>query len=310
MLSLHTNTKILLVYGGSGNEAEISIKTKNGIRKALDELGFANVEEYNFDADAIAILQNKKPDIVFNAMHGKWGEDGCLPMLCDFLKIPYTHSGYTTSNIAINKELTKEIAKSIGIKICSSQVIAKSAVLNGNYDTSVKSFIKPYSQGSSRCAFIIKQNEKLSAEQLRQIEDNDEQFYIMEEFFDGVAIDVAVFRNKVLGAVEVVPKNEFYDFEAKYTKGMSDYFVPPRINSFVLQEILNATERLHNTIDAKYISRSDFIVSGDDYRFLEINTHPGMTETSLVPKIASYFDISYSQIVKELLNNASYTEYK
>ena len=298
---------VCVVFGGNGKEREVSISSASSIVSTLKHLNY-KVSELDFNENFINDITKINPDVVFNAMHGTWGEDGTLPTILNFLKIPYTHSGRKASIIAMNKEFIKQIAKSLNIKINPSYIYTKEQILTNNFKKFEKTFIKPCSEGSTvGCVRLFEK--ELSSEQKNIISSVEDNFFLVEEFFEGVEVSIAVFKNKAIGGVEIAPKNGYYDYFSKYTKGQTEYFIPPRISSTMLQELQEVALKIHNTIEAKDVSRSDFLIKNEEYRFLEINTHPGFTATSLVPKIATYNKISFAEILKSLIEKANFEPY-
>lgn len=299
---------ICLVFGGSGIEREVSITSASYINNALLELGY-KVTKLDFDENFIENITKIKPDLVFNAMHGMYGEDGTLPTLLNFLKIPYTHSGRQASIIGINKEITKQMAKSGGFSIISSNIYTKKQILEGTFKSFKKSFLKPCFEGSTLGCFAFNEETGLSQKDLQTLKSIPTDLFLIEEFYEGIEVTIAVLQEKAIGGIEIIPISGMYNYEAKYTKGKTEYFTPPRIDRDVLQQLMHVAESMHKMISAKTVSRSDFLVNGKDYRFLEINTHPGFTETSLVPKAASAIGITFKDLVDLLIKDASYEAY-
>jgi D-alanine-D-alanine ligase len=300
--------RVCLLFGGNGSEREVSICSSRAVLSSLLKLGYI-VTELDFGENFISDIQKLNPDVVFNSMHGLFGEDGSVPLILDFLKIPYTHSGASASKIAFNKALTKNIAFSLGIPILKSNIYSKKQILSGEYEAFQNSFLKPCSQGSTIGCFKFSGSEGLKKEALENIKEVPDNFFLIEEYQEGIEVAIAILQNKAIGGVEIRPKSGFYDYEAKYTKGQTDYFVPPRIPKNLMDRLLSDSEKLHNTIGASCISRVDAIVKEEDYKFLEINTHPGFTATSLVPQVASHIGISFTQTIQILLENAGFKSY-
>jgi D-alanine-D-alanine ligase len=296
--------KIMVLCGGGDVEGEVSIKTADGVCKSLTNL------EYKFTKCIFSQeifkdeLQRVKPDIVFNAMHGRWGEDGIIPKILDYEQILYTHSNYKSSSIGINKLITLQIANSIGIPtvensfLVTKEQLLKGLVLNKKLldSENKKIILKPNSQGSSvGCYFFEKQSVKsnngilkLSDDQQAFVTQNTEDFYILEDCFDGFEFTCGIFNDKIVGEIRITPKQEgFYNYKAKYTYGETTYDTRPKIDEKILAQIKQNAIDIHKTIKANFISRSDFLISHDqkNYVFLEINTHPGLTQTSLIPKM-------------------------
>lgn len=299
---------VCLVYGGGGTEREVSILSSKAILKALLALGF-KVTELDFDGDFIPNITKIKPDVVFNGMHGTYGEDGVLPTILDFLKIPYTHSGRDASIVGMNKSFAKEIAKTLGIPVLDSKIYTKNQILSGEFEVFSTSFLKPLSEGSTLGCIKFTKKDGLTEEDLSIIGSIDGNFFLIEEFCPGREVTIAILGEKVIGGVEIVPKSGRYDYASKYTKGATDYFVPPRVPDSMFAKLSDAASEMHNTIGALSVSRSDFLIKDDAYYFLEINTHPGFVETSLAPKVCAFVGISFEETVRFLVEDASFKPY-
>jgi|GEM_PF-577838 len=294
--------KIMLIYGGGDVEGDVSVNSAKNVKASLVRLGY-NFAEHVFNPQTLkSDLAAYKPDIVFNAMHGKWGEDGILPKILDYENIAYTHSGFAPSLMGINKMWTYEIAKSLGIKTPQNRsLVSKWHLLdNGfvckNTERAGKMIIKPNSQGSSIGCYFVEKADIIAANgvvKLHQnaknfIKTNSEQFYIVEDAFDGFELTSGIFNNKNIGSIKISPKVEgFYNYTAKYTVGQTVYEVNPLIKTELIKQIEADTLAMHKAIGANFVSRCDFLVNTNqtDYVFLEINTHPGLTQTSLIPKM-------------------------
>lgn len=300
------NLKIGIVFQENTAEAKVAQATKNGIVQAMKNLGLDFVE-IPFTRNFVDDTKTHKIDLIFNAMHGKYGEDGYIQTILNSLKIPYTHSGVEASQIAMNKILTNLYAKSCNIPVNESVVIHKNDILSSNYSISKKSVIKPITGGSSVATFILEQDQVLSDPQLEEVKNfTDSNFFMIEEFFAGNEIAVGILNEKVIGTCKIVPAEEFYSYNAKYSSKATIYEAPAQISETMREKLHSDALKLYNAIGACAISRVDFICTETDYRLLEINTHPGMTATSLIPKIGAYNGISYEQIVENLIQNAKF----
>jgi len=299
---------IAVLMGGWNSEREVSLASGEAVYNALVELGYL-VTKIDFDRNIVNQLNDIKPDVVFNALHGRYGEDGRVQGLLDILNIPYTHSGIIASAISMDKVLTSKLCSASGINSPQFIVIKKGDPNNKKiiFETIGKPFvIKPINEGSSVGVQVVLENINFD------IDNFDWQFgdeMIVEKYIAGQEIQVAIMDNKALGAIEVRPKKLFYDYECKYKAGMTDYIMPAEIAKDKYQELLDLALKCHKTVGCSGISRVDFILnnknSGDNqFYFLEINTHPGFTPTSLVPKIAKYQGISFADIVRYLVVNA------
>jgi len=300
--------KIIVLCGGWNSEREVSLRSGEGVYQALIKLGY-NAEKVDFSHQIFEDLKRIKPDIVFNSLHGQYGEDGRIQGVLDILEIPYTHSGLIASAVCMDKILTR--------KICSLENVAspKYKILNKGEDEENKQkffeigkpfVIKPINEGSSVGVEVILPNSKFDFSEFKwQYGDQ----MILENYLAGQEIHVAIMDGKALGAIEVRPHGLFYDYNCKYTAGMTDYIMPAEISAEKYAEVLKLSEACYKAIGCRGISRVDFILNnknfGDNlFHLLEINTHPGFTPTSLVPKIAKHVGIQFEDIVEFLIKTA------
>ena len=255
-------------------------------------------------------IQEVKPDVILNALHGQYGEDGRIQGFLDILNIPYTHSGITASAICMDKILTRKICETVGVHSPRYEILKKGedAKNNEKLISFGKPFvIKPINEGSSVGVEVILSNMPFDISKY-EWKYGDE--IILEKYLAGQEIQVAVMDNKALGAIEIRPKGLFYDYECKYTTGMTDYIMPAEISAEKYAKILDLAEKSHKVVGCSGVSRVDFILNnkdGGDNKFylLEVNTHPGFTPTSLVPKIAAHAGITFEEIVEYLVKSAS-----
>ena len=302
------NKNIAVLLGGWNSENKVSRSSGEAVLQALKELGYKKVTKIEFDRDIAKTLAELKPDIVFNALHGKFGEDGKIQGLLDILDIPYTHSGVLQSSLCMNKVVFRKICKAYDILVPQFDILKKGQNKNNQeiINKIKKPFvIKPVDEGSSVGVEVILEDMDFD------ISNYDWKYgdeIIIEKYIKGKELQVAVIDNKAVGSVEVRPKYHlFYDYESKYTAGMTDYIIPPEIDSKKNQELLDLGLKCHQMVGCKDISRVDFMLNEADNKIylLEINTHPGFTLLSLVPKIAKNAGISFNDIVEYLVNNAS-----
>lgn len=294
--------------GGWNSEREVSLRSGEAVFEALTRLGY-NAVKIDFSRKIFEQLQQEKPDIIFNALHGQYGEDGRIQGVCDILQIPYTHSGLLASAICMDKVLTNKICATAGVKVPQYHIIKRGEeALNAKKIAEIgKQFVvKPIAEGSSVGVEVILENMFFDLANFSW-KYGDEM--IVEKYIAGQEIQVAVMNGKALGAIEVRPKKLFYDYECKYTPGMTTYVMPAEISAEKYAEILDLAQRCHKVVGCEGISRIDFILNnknGGDAQFylLEVNTHPGFTATSLVPKIAKYAGISFEEICEFLIKTA------
>ena len=295
--------KVMLIYGGISSEREISIISSKGI---YDSLIKNDYEVTKVDADELLEEQiNKiKPDVIFNALHGYWGEDGQVQSIIEKTKIPYTHSGVESSRVAMDKSMSGERFINNRILYPKTELIHLNELLS--YDGFAYPFVlKPRNDGSSVGVSIIKNSldkEKyiLANSHLKEV--------LAQEFIKGKEIQVAVIGNQAIGSIEIVPKNEFYDYESKYfDSGGTQHILPPRISKKEKELVEKIALHTHKLLKCKGISRSDFILDDESKEFylLELNTQPGMTPTSLVPEIAKAEGIEFDKLINWILNDAS-----
>ncbi|MBR5130614.1 MAG: D-alanine--D-alanine ligase [Alphaproteobacteria bacterium] len=302
--------RVAVLMGGISSEREISLRSGQGVLQALNEAGYSAFPidlTHNLD-EFVHILMREKPDVVFNALHGKYGEDGCVQGVLNLLKIPYTHSGVAASAIAMNKRLAKKIARDVGLTVANETMIVKGDIIDGD-PLPMPYVVKPNDEGSSVGVFIIKtQTEK--NKMLKQW--SFERPVMMEEYIPGIEISVAVSDEKAFGVVEIVPLEGFYDFTNKYAQGATEHIIPARIPQKIYDEAMQQALLLHKELGCRGVSRSDFRYDNAKGKerlvFLEINTNPGMTPISLVPELAKYQGLSYKDLVVWLVERAKCDE--
>lgn len=305
---VNKDAKIAVLCGGMSSEAEVSMRSGKGCYEALQRLGFKNSEMVVVDKDIAQTLKEGKYDYAFNALHGKYGEDGCIQGILEILRIPYTGCGVMASSMCMNKEFTKRI-----LSTCPDIPMAKSAfvrkgedVLDKTKDLKYPLFTKPVCEGSSFGMTKVDKPEDLQEAYNIAVKYNDD--VLIEEFIDGFFVTVGVlecsgeaFATEIL---EIRPKNEWYDFEAKYTSGMSDFIVPANLSEEVTKYVKEVAVKAHETAGCKGVSRVDFMMKDNIPYLLEINTSPGMTATSDLPAQAKAMGISYDELVLLILNSA------
>lgn len=302
------NAKIAVLCGGMSSEAEVSMRSGKGCFDALQRLGYKNSEMVVVDKDIANKLKCGNFDYAFNALHGKYGEDGCIQGVLEILQIPYTGCGVMASSLCMNKEYTKRI-----LSTNKNIIMAKSAFVRKGDDLFEKTkdltyplFVKPVSEGSSFGMSKVDKAEDLKSAYETAIKYNDD--VLIEEFIDGFFVTVGVlekdgkaFATEIL---EIRPKTEWYDFEAKYTTGMSEFICPARLSKEVTERVKQAAVEAFETAGCRSVSRVDFMMKDDVPYVLEINTSPGMTVVSDLPAQAKAMDIDYDNLVQLILNSA------
>lgn len=292
---------VALLKGGLSSEREVSLSSAKGIKAALDKLGY-KVTEIDVTRNIANDLQEIKPDIAFNALHGTYGEDGCIQGVLEFLGIPYTHSGVRASSVGMDKPLAKYIFAGCGILCPEGQVadiedILKKDIMPRPY------VLKPISEGSSVGVVIVNHQNRIEREWLLP---NHKQ-YIIEKYIPGLELSCAVLDGQALGVIEVKPKQGFYDYTNKYTDNKSDHIMPAQIANDVYEQVKLVSEKAYKILGCRGVARADFRYDheGDGQVYLlEINTHPGMTPLSLVPEIARYVGIEFEEIIDRLVKGA------
>ena len=299
--------KILILAGGFSKEREISLKTAKGVFNQIKKKYNVKICEPN--GNLIRNLKSFKPNVVFNALHGRYGEDGYIQSLLESEKIKYTHSGVLSSSIAIDKEISKNIFIKNNIltpkyfKFKFNQFIKKSG-LKKKVKSRLKFpvVIKPFNEGSSVEVYIC--SEKNFLKNLNKLSPYKE--IMIEKYIPGREIQVAIMGTRKLGAIELVPRRKFYDYEAKYNvKSKTKHIIPVKINKKKMKEVLNIALKAHKTIGCRGVTRSDFKFYKNKFYLLEINTQPGMTSLSLVPEIAKFNNISFLNLIDWIINDAS-----
>ena len=298
--------KILILSGGISKERLISLDTGFQVAKELKKNGYKiKISEPNNNLEKN--IKEFKPSVIFNALHGQFGEDGYIQTILEQYQIPYTHSGPIASSIAMDKEISKKIF--INNKINTPKFIKysfdkKSTKLIEKINDKLKFpvVVKPINEGSSVNVYIC--TKKNITKILKSMESYKE--VMIEEFIAGREIQVAIMGNKKLGAIELKPKRKFYDYDAKYnTNAKTQHIIPVEISRNKLNEVMNMALKAHKVIACRGVSRSDFKFYRNKFYLLEINTQPGMTKLSLVPEIAVYKGISFIKLIEWILKDAS-----
>ena len=298
--------KILIISGGISKERLISLDTGRQVANELKKNGYKIlISEPN------GILKNNikkfKPDVIFNALHGQFGEDGYIQSILESFKIPYTHSGVIASSIAMDKEISKKIF--IKKKINTPKFFTYSYDLKNNdlikkirRGLKFPVVIKPLNEGSSINVYIC--NVKNVIKILNSIKSYKK--VMIEEFIGGREIQVAIMGNKKLGAIELKPKRKFYDYQAKYNaNSKTKHIIPVNLSNKKLEKVMNTALKAHKAIGCKGVTRSDFKYKNGKFYLLEINTQPGMTKLSLVPEIAAHKGISFIKLIEWILKDAT-----
>jgi len=301
--------RILIVAGGYSNEREISIKTAKSVYSELIKNKKYILRIREPDGNFIKELRLFKPNIVLNLLHGRYGEDGYLQAILESEKINYTHSGVLSSSLAIDKELSKKIF--LKNKILTPRYIK--FIFSKNFEKkkiiqiiqkklNFPVVIKPINEGSSVNVFIC--NKSNLIKNLLKLKNYGE--ILIEKYIPGREIQVAILGKRKLGAIELVPKRKFYDYQAKYNKSAkTKHIIPVNISKMNYDKVTNIALRAHKLLKCRGVTRSDFRFYKNKFYLLETNTQPGMTSLSLVPEIARYKNISFNNLVEKILDDAS-----
>ncbi|MGB6086132.1 D-alanine--D-alanine ligase [Parvibaculum sp.] len=299
---------VAVLKGGWSAEREVSLVSGRGCAEALKARGY-RVTEIDVGRDIADQLLSLKPDVAFNALHGRWGEDGCVQGLLEILGIPYTHSGVLASALAMHKERAKQVFRSAGLPVAEGIVVPRAQAALGHV-MDPPYVIKPVSEGSSVGVFIVREGDNRPPEELTSPEWNLGEEVMAERYIAGRELTCAVMGEEVLGVTEIVATTQFYDYEAKYKTGGSRHIIPAPIDADTYAEVQRVTLAAHKALGCRGVSRADFRF--DDTRpgkseliLLEVNTQPGMTPTSLVPELAGLAGYSYGDLVSWMVEDAS-----
>ena len=300
---------IVVLMGGLSGERKISFLSGKACSQALKKKGY-KIKELDARGYFVEKLKKLKPKVVFNALHGKYGEDGFTQIILESLKIPYTHSGVLSSYLAMDKELSRLIFKKNKINVPKYFLLQKD--YKWEFDRKIKNkkikfpiVIKPINEGSSLGVFICK-NRTQFIRNYKKLK-NEYDRILVEEYIPGKEIQVAVMGNKALGAIEIAPRRKFYDYTAKYfASAKTKHIMPATLSQKKYKEVLMLARRAHKLLKCKGITRSDFRFFKNRFYLLEVNTQPGMTKLSLVPEIAKYCGISFEDLIVWMVKDASY----
>ena len=301
------NTKIGVLMGGPSSEAEVSRRSGKNVYKALQNLGYKNAQLIEVDENIAKTLRDKDIEVVYNAMHGRFGEDGCIQGMLEVMGIPYTGCGVMASAVCMNKEYTKNILKEAGIPLIKSVLVRKGE----DYKEKIKDLkypfmLKPVSEGSSIGMYKVNTPEEM--EECFQKSAQHGQDVMVEEYVTGKSLTVGVLEDgDRMFATEILEfrtKTEWYDYEAKYTEGLTEFIIPAELSQEMTQKVKTIAVEAFKACDCKGVSRVDFMVKGNEAYVLEVNTSPGMTDLSDLPAQSKAMGIDYDTIVQIILNGA------
>ncbi len=296
---------VAVLMGGWSAEREVSLSSGTACAEALKRSGY-KVTSIDVDRNIAATLNTVRPDVCFNALHGRYGEDGTIQGLLEILSIPYTHSGVLASALAMDKPAAKTLFADAGLKCAGGKVMSRKEILGGG-DYPAPLVIKPLNEGSSVGVTILLENENRTLKDVPWEFGNE---VLVETYIPGREIQVAVMGDEPLGAVEIRPLGRFYDYEAKYTSGKAEHLMPAPLEKEQYDEVMQMALTAHQVLECRGVSRADFRFDDTpggtgEFYILETNTQPGMTELSLVPEIAGYAGISFEDLVRWMVEDAT-----
>ena len=312
---MNKDLHVVVLMGGWSAERDVSLTSGKGIVEALKERGWSNITPVDMDHNIAAVLAELRPDVVFNALHGTPGEDGTVQGLLDLMQIPYTHSGLTASAVAIDKELTKAVLVPHGIRMPTGRIVRSETLYEG--DPMARPYVlKPVNEGSSVGVAIVTDEGNYGKPISSKAEGPWMHFerLLAEPFIKGRELTVAVLGGEALCVTELQPKAGFYDYDAKYTDGLTTHICPAEVPPNIAKAMMDMAAAAHRLLGCEGISRSDF--RWDDERgeagiyLLEVNTQPGMTALSLAPEQAAQRGIGYGELVERLIAEALGQQYE
>lgn len=293
---------VAILMGGWSAEREVSLVSGAAVSNSLKKAGF-QVTSIDVQRDMGSLLTRlfPKPDAVFNALHGRFGEDGCVQGLLDIVNVPYTHSGLLASALAMDKPMSKRLFENVGIPVAEHKIVTRDQVLAG--DVMDRPYvIKPTNEGSSVGVHIVLEgdNEIPFADEVWPYGDE----VMVEAFIPGRELTVTVMGDRPLAVTEITTHHGFYDYSAKYEDGGSAHVLPADVDKEIYDEAMGLALLAHETLGCRGVSRADFRYDGETLFILEVNTQPGMTPTSLVPEQAAHVGISFEELVTWMVENA------
>jgi len=304
-------TTVAVLMGGWSPEREVSLVSGKACAEGLREGGHT-VIEYDVKRDLRALVDFLRPaagggpDVVFNALHGKYGEDGCIQGVLEILAVPYTHSGVLASAIAMDKPMSRHVFTSIGLRVAAGKVVERRALASG--DPMPRPYVvKPIDQGSSVGVHIVREDDNLAAVEVAEAQFGER--VLVEKFVPGRELTVAVMGDKAVAVTELRPRTRFYDYEAKYTDGVTEHLIPAPISAEVYEKAREWALMAHQALGCTGLSRADFRWDDgqpgtDGLVILELNTQPGMTPLSLAPEQAKWAGISWPQLMSWMVEHA------
>jgi D-alanine-D-alanine ligase len=300
---------VAVLMGGFSSERPVSLLSGNPCADALEAEGY-RVTRVDVDRNVSQVLAELAPDVAFNALHGPYGEDGTIQGILEYLGIPYTHSGVLASALAMDKRLAKIVARAVGIPVAESRVMSRFDIGN-KHPMQPPYVVKPVTEGSSFGVVIVREDQSHPPQMLGSSEWLYGDIVMVERFVHGRELTCAVMGDVALGVTEIVPVgHSFYDYDAKYVKGGSNHVCPAEISPNIYQKIQTLALKAHQAIGCRGVTRSDFRYDdrhseNGEIVWLEVNTQPGMTPTSLVPELAAHAGHSFGELVSWMVEDAS-----
>ncbi len=300
---------VAVLMGGWSAERDVSLRSGAACARALESQGF-KVTPVDVDRNISAVLADLKPDVAFNALHGRVGEDGTIQGVLETLRIPYTHSGVLASALAMQKDVAKTVLAAAGVPVAPGKTVHHKDAGRGHIMTPPY-VIKPVNEGSSVGVYIVKQGDNHPPTDLLADDWPHGEMVLVERYVAGLELTCAVLDDKPLAVIEIKPVSEtFYGYDAKYAKGGSIHILPAKIKPKIYHRVQELTLDAHRALGCRGVSRTDFryddsSAGGDELVVLEVNTQPGMTETSLVPELAADAGYSFGELVKWMVDDAT-----
>lgn len=300
---MNKKKKIALLQGGLSSEREVSLNTGKAFASALDELGY-DYRVIDVQADLTEVLMKEKPDVALLALHGKYAEDGIVQGICEFLKIPYSGTGVLGSALCMDKVLSKQILGFNEIPSAEFEAVDARKINFHSYQPKLSPpyVVKPSRDGSSMGISIVREQKDLP--QALELASRFDYEILLESFLEGPEVTVPILDDKALTPIEIVPLKGFYDYSNKYTAGNTEYILPPRISSEQIKEVQELALKAHKVLRGRVYSRVDFRYHQGKPYVLEMNTLPGCTPTSLLPKSAKQDGISFAKVIEILVEKA------
>ena len=299
---------VAVLMGGWSAEREVSLNSGTACAAGLEKSGY-KVTKIDVAQDIEDVLAKLKPDVVFNALHGKFGEDGGMQTILERLKIPYTHSGVASSALAMDKDRARQAMAAAGVPVAEGKVVNRREIGN-THPLKPPYVLKPVSEGSSVGILIVQEGEACPPEELSDPNWGHGDLLLAEKYIAGRELTCAIVGGKPTGIIDIVPAAGWYDYHAKYSKGGSNHILPAQISSSVYQFVQSSTLKAHQALGCRGVSRADFRYDdrpegNGEIVCLEVNTQPGMTVTSLVPELAAHAGYAFDELVRWMVEDAS-----